>query len=201
MENFIILRSQTKREYNMKRRLLTVCMVAMMAVSSFAQTDSLSMPTPTSKFGYVSYEQVLRAMPDYALVQQKLQALRTQYDAELQRVTQDFNIKYEEFLQGQRDFPETILRKRQTELKDLLERNLAFKAESREQLKQAEVEAMAPLRQMLNETLEAIGLEQGLAFILNTDAGALPFVHPAMGVDVSERVIQRLTRSVETLRR
>jgi len=156
---------------------------------------------PTAKFGYISYEQALRAMPDYELVQKKLADLRAQYDAELQRVSQDFNIKYEEFLQGQRDFPETILRKRQTELKDLLERNLAFKAESREQLKQAETELLSPLRQILNETLEAIGLEQGLAFIMNTDAGALPFIHPSMGVDVSEFVIQRLTRNVERLRR
>ena len=66
--------------------------------------------------------------------QQKLSDLRAQYNAELQRVEQDFNTKYEEFLEGQREFPETILRKRQTELKELLERNIAFKNESRREL-------------------------------------------------------------------
>jgi len=192
-------RKEKKKNCDMKRRFLMICLVAMLTIAGWAQTESL--PMPTAKFGYISYEQALRAMPDYELVQKKLADLRAQYDAELQRVSQDFNIKYEEFLQGQRDFPETILRKRQTELKDLLERNLAFKAESREQLKQAETELLSPLRQILNETLEAIGLEQGLAFIMNTDAGALPFIHPSMGVDVSEFVIQRLTRNVERLRR
>ena len=49
------------------------------------------------------------AMPDYAVAQQKLSDLRAQYNAELQRVEQDFNTKYEEFLEGQREFPETIL--------------------------------------------------------------------------------------------
>ena len=48
-------------------------------------------------------------MPDYAVAQQKLSDLRAQYNAELQRVEQDFNTKYEEFLEGQREFPETIL--------------------------------------------------------------------------------------------
>ena len=77
--------------------------------------------------------------------QQKLSDLRAQYNAELQRVEQDFNTKYEEFLEGQREFPETILRKRQTELKELLERNIAFKNESRRELEKAEAEVIGTL--------------------------------------------------------
>ena len=85
-------------------------------------------------FAYLSYEQALKSMPDYGLVQTTLAKERAKYEAELKRVEQDFNLKYEEFLEGQRDFPQTILRKRQTELKELLERNVSFKAESRQAL-------------------------------------------------------------------
>lgn len=149
--------------------------------------------TQVFRFGYLSYEQALKALPDYALVRKSMDDLRAQYEAEQKRVEQDFNMKYEEFLEGQRDFPETILRKRQTELKELLERNLAFKAESRQQLQKAETEALAPLKQFLSETLTAIGFERGYAFILNTDAGSLPFIHPAVGEDISQVVLERLT--------
>ncbi|MBR6828226.1 MAG: OmpH family outer membrane protein [Prevotella sp.] len=132
------------------------------------------------------------AMPDYAVAQQKLSDLRAQYNAELQRVEQDFNTKYEEFLEGQREFPETILRKRQTELKELLERNIAFKNESRRELEKAEAEVMAPLKERLNEVLNSIGLEHGFAVIVNTDANAAPFVHPLMGEDINQMITDAL---------
>lgn len=131
-------------------------------------------------------------MPDYAVAQQKLSDLRAQYNAELQRVEQDFNTKYEEFLEDQREFPETILRKRQTELKELLERNIAFKNESRRELEKAEAEVMAPLKERLNEVLNSIGLEHGFAVIVNTDANAAPFVHPLMGEDINQMITDAL---------
>ena len=143
-------------------------------------------------FAYLSYEQALKSMPDYGLVQTTLAKERAKYEAELKRVEQDFNLKYEEFLEGQRDFPQTILRKRQTELKELLERNVSFKAESRQALAEAEVKAMAPLKDKLAEVLKKIGLEQGYAFILNTDANAVPFINPAMGEDITQMVIHAL---------
>lgn len=148
--------------------------------------------TQAFHFGHLSYDSVLTTMPGYALAQSKLAEIRTQYETELKRVEQEFNLKYEEFLDGQRDFPPTILRKRQTELKELLERNVNFKAKSRQELAEAESQAMAPLREKLAEVLATIGLKNGYAFILNTDAGAVPFINPAMGEDITQIVIDAL---------
>ena len=150
--------------------------------------------TQVFRFGYISYEQALRSMADYAVVQQSMADLRAQYDAEQKRVEQDFNLKYEEFLEGQRDFPETILRKRQTELKQLLEQNVAFRNKSRQQLSQAEAEAMAPLKEKLAAVLAQIAQERGYAFVLNSDKQAVTFVNPAMGEDITELVITSLQK-------
>ena len=170
----------------MKRLLVSiVCVCAVLCVSA---QDSI----PSFRFGYFSCELALKAMPGYSVAQQKLSELRAQYDAEMQRVEQDFNTKYEEFLEGQREFPETILRKRQTELKELLERNIAFKNESRRELEKAEAEVMAPLKERLNEVLNSIGLEHGFAVIVNTDANAAPFVHPLMGEDINQMITDAL---------
>ena len=174
----------------MKRLLLLL--VTFVSLSLSAQ-DTMTVAKPTvMKFAYLSYEKVLKSMPDYALVQRTLANERAKYEAELKRVEQDFNLKYEEFLEGQRDFPQTILRKRQTELKELLERNVSFKAESRQALAESEAKAMAPLKAKLAEVLESIGLEHHYAFILNTDAGAVPFINPAMGEDITQLVIHAI---------
>ena len=144
------------------------------------------------KFGYFSYEEAFQSMPEYALAQTNLNDLREKYDAEMKRVEDEFNRKYEEFLDGQSDFAPTILQKRQTELQELLKKNVAFKKESSKLLKQAEQEAYAPLREKLQKALETIGTEHGYAFILNTDGDACPYIHPEMGEDVSQLVREAL---------
>lgn len=127
-------------------------------------------------------------MPEYTLVQQNMTKLREQYQAETLRIKDEFNRKYEEFLDGQRDFPKTILQKRQSELQELMEKNITFKENSQAELAQAEKEAMAPLRIRLIELLGKIGRERGYAFIIDTDKTALPFINPAMGDDINQLV-------------
>ena len=126
------------------------------------------------------------------MTQENMADLRSKFDAEMKRVEDDFNRKYEEFLEGQRDFAPTILQKRQTELQEMLTRNVAFKAESEKLLRQAEIDAMAPLRKKLQAAIQQVGAEGGYAFILNTDGDACPYIDPTMGEDVSEMVIKAL---------
>lgn len=142
----------------------------------------------TMKFGFLSYEAALQSMGEYALVQKQMADLRTQYEAETKRVEDEFNAKYEDFLEGQREFPKTILQKRQTELQELMQKNIEFKQNSIQELAKAEQEAMAPLRIKLIETLSNIGRERGYAFIVDTDQKALPFINPAMGEDINQLV-------------
>ena len=144
------------------------------------------------KFGYFSYEQILKWMPEYKIVVDNMNDLKSKYDAETKRVEEEFNRKYEEFLDGQRDFAPTILQKRQTELQELLNRNVAFKAESERLLAEAEKEAFAPLHKKLSNALQTIGAQNGYAFILNTDGNACPYIDPTMGEDVTNMLKEAL---------
>ena len=142
----------------------------------------------TFRFGYLSYEGAIQSMPDYAIVQKKMKTLQEQFQAETLRVEDEFNRKYEDFLEGQRDFPQTILQKRQLELQQLMEKNLEFKEHSRMEIEKAEQDLMAPLKIRLIEVLGKIGRERGYAFIIDTDVKALPFINPAMGHDLNQQV-------------
>ena len=161
--------------------------------SSFAQ-DSTGVADSTRMicFGYLDYQKALKSMPQYALVQQQMADLRKQYDAEMQRVTDEFNRKYEDFLEGQREFPKTILQKRQTELQEIMTRNIAFKEESRKQLAEAEREALAPLKIRLAETVARIASEHGLILVVNTASDACPYLNPDWGEDLNQLVANAL---------
>lgn len=141
-----------------------------------------------TRFGYFSYSTVLTSMPDYQLAKRSVDDLRLKYDAEMKRAEQEFNAKYEEFLEVQRDLVPSILRKRQGELQDMIEKNIAFRNDAQQLLKQAETDAYAPVKRKLGEAVEKVGRERGYAFVLNTDGDACPYVNPEMGEDATEAI-------------
>ena len=175
-------------EYQLMSALLHFCTPTLLTLLLFAFLPISH--AEAQSFGYLSYEQALKSMPEYSIVQNKLDGLRAQYEAETKRVEDEFNTKYEQFLEGQRDFPPTILQKRQSELEELMEKNIAFKEECRQLLADAEQESMAPLHQKLSDAIRQVGTSRGFSFILNTDQNAVPFIHPDMGEDVTDAVLK-----------
>lgn len=142
------------------------------------------------RFGYLSYDSVMHRMPDYAVARQNIKSLKENYDAEMKRVEDEFNTKYEFFLQDQRSLAPSILQKRQAELQELMEKNLAFKEKATQLLKQAEAEALAPIRKKVDAAIGQVGERLGLAFVLNTDNNAAPWLNPSLGEDVTEAVLR-----------
>lgn len=180
------------------KKLIFVSLLFLGTLSSSAQnavqTSSASAPTSTVafKFGYFSYKDVLESAPDYAIIRRNIANLRGKYEAEMKRVTDEFNVKYEAFLDGQKDFAPSIREKRQAELQDLMEKNLAFKQDSERLLRQAEEDALAPLRARLAVAIRKVGDAKGLAFILNIDNNTVPYLHPQMGENVSAAISAEL---------
>ena len=158
IKNNVYLCDSNQNLQNMTKRIL-LSIFAMMALTTAAAQDTVS----GFRFGYLSYEAALQSMADYQQVQQKMDQMRQQFQAETLRVEDEFNLKYEEFLDGQRDFPKTILQKRQSEL-------------------------MAPLKIRLIEQLGTIARERGYAFIVDTDQKAMPYINPSMGEDINQIV-------------
>ncbi len=171
----------------MKRILLVI--FACIALTAQAQVSDSAQ---VIKFGYLSYESVLKTMSEYGAVMMRMDSLRSAFNAEMQRVENEFNRKYEDFLEGQKDFPRTILLKRQTELQEMMQKNLSFKQQLQKELTDTEAQLMAPLRIHLNEVIATIAREQKLALVINTDANACPFIEPMLGVDLNSAVITKL---------
>lgn len=174
------------------RRLLIIVM-ALLSLPVVAQEEGATAQVaqtvqPLALIGYLSHDAALKAMPGYADVQRQTQELRQRYEAEMKRVEDEFNQKYEAFLEGRKDFPRTILLKRQTELQELLERNVAFKNQSRDELRQAEEQALAPLRRQLADIIAAVARQHQLAVVLNTDTQACLYLDPDLSIDLQDEV-------------
>ncbi len=171
--------------------LLTVVSLAVSAQDAQPK-DSLAF-----KFGYLSYDSVMVAVPDYTELKTNMAQLREQYEAEQKRVENDFNKKYEEFLDGQASFPKTILQKRQSELQEMLDRNIEFKKQSQKMLSEAEANMMEVIKTTINMAVNIIAQKRGYAFVLNTDKEAVTFINPALGEDITEAVKQLLNEETK----
>lgn len=164
------------------KKLFLLIVLGVLSLTANAQT----------RFGYFSFDNVLKSMPDYVMAQRSIDDLRQKYDAEMKRAEDEFNSKYEEFLDVQKDLVPAILRKRQAELQEMMQKNINFKNESQRLLKQAEADAFAPVKNKLYNALTKVGQAQGYAFILNTDGDACPYVNPEMGEDATKLIKEAL---------
>ena len=164
----------------MKRLLSTLAFLLPLAV--FAQVQ----------FGYLSYDAVMQEMPEYAQAQKEVASLKAKYEAEATRGETEFQKKFVEFLQGQKDFPQSIMQKRQAELQGLMDNGVSFRQQAQKLIAQAEKDLMAGVEKRLNRAILEVGVEHGYGYILNTDRNACPYVNPEMGVDVTQLVRQKL---------
>lgn len=170
----------------MKKQLLFLFLLMMPFVAQAQQM--------LPKFGYFNLNTLMKAVPEYATAQKNIADLRVKYDAETKRSEDEFNKKYEEFLDGQRDFAPTIMQKRQAELQDMMEKNIAFKKEAQRLLAQAEQDAMAPVKGKVLDAVRKLGQQRGYAFILNADGDAVPYIDMAYGDNLNDAVLSLLAQ-------
>ena len=144
------------------------------------------------QFGYVSYEQILQELPEYVQAKQELAILAAKYEAEALKGEEEFQRKFVDFLQGQKDFPQAIMQKRQAELQTLMDNGIAFRTKAQELLASAEKDLMQAAHKRLKSALLEVGVEYGYGYILNIDDNNCPYINPIVGVDVSILVRRKL---------
>ena len=146
------------------------------------------------KIAYYSNETALRSMPEYQQAQDDIKRLAQQYEKETKRAQEEFNAKYEDFLDEVNNLAPSIRRKRQIELYQAMETNVKFRDEANRLLAQAEKDAIAPLQKRIDETLRLIAAEHSYLLIVNTDSNTCPFISPIIGDDINVILTEALKK-------
>ncbi len=184
------------------RRPLHGLLSALLVCIALWSVSALSAAAQTSiKAGYLHYDSLLHAMPEYAQAEAEMAKLRAQYEQEAAYNEASFKRQYEDFLQGQKDFPQNILLKRQRDLQLAMDRGIAFRRQADSLLVKAHADLLAPVRATLDEAIRAVGLERGYEYIVNLDERAIPFLHPSVAEDATPFVRLKLEAAAKLLRR
>ena len=145
------------------------------------------------RFGYVSYTEIVKSLPEYAIVESLLNELQSKYEAEMERSDREFNQKYTDFIEEQSQLPDNIRIKRHKELQELMEKSVAFKKEINHAMNEARTEIMGPLYEKVNEAVMAICISEDFDYVLNTDERVYIAINPKSGIDITEQLKQVLT--------
>ena len=144
------------------------------------------------KFGFFSYNAVLDSLPQYKVAMESYDMLKQRCLKEIDHNEQELTRFYVAFLDGHRDFPEPILRKRQKELQQLIDNSIAFRDELKAWLRHAKDSLTASSRLMVDSALVRVCTELSLSYVIDTDNGGYRYINPLFGEDVTKDIVSAI---------
>ena len=146
----------------------------------------------TVKFGFFGMNEVMEALPEYTAAQNDYNSLLELCDNEIAHNEAELTRLYVAFLDGQQSFPEPILRKRQKELQEMVDRSVVFRDQLKDYLAEAHDSLFSPIEQKIDAAVERVCLRNNLAYSIDTDKAAYRFINPDFGVNITDLVIQEV---------
>lgn len=144
------------------------------------------------KFGFFSYNAVLDSLPQYKVAMDSYDMLKQRCLKEIDHNEQELTRFYVAFLDGHRDFPEPILRKRQKELQQLIDNSIAFRDELKAWLRHAKDSLTASSRLLVDSALVRVCTELSLSYVIDTDNGGYRYINPLFGEDVTKDIVSAI---------
>ena len=143
----------------MKRMILAVGILSM-AFALHAQ-----------KFGHVTSEILLQAMPEYDSAQTELQELQQYYELELERIQVEINKKIEEFNQNEATMSDLIKEAKASEIQELQMRYQNFSQTAQQDLQQQSMIVIQPVMEKARNAIDEVAKEHGLIYVFDLSQG------------------------------
>lgn len=176
----------------MKRLSLIFTALLVGATSLFAQ----------QKIGYVDSEYILKQVPEYATVQQNLDRLATDWNAEMTRLQREIDQAFQEYQSREllytaderKDKQEEIISKEE-ELEQYRVRHFGPEGELFKQQEQL----MRPIQERILEAVEEVATSGGYDYVLDKSGSTL-FLFYRDQYDLSIQVLEEMGIDTENLR-
>ncbi|MGY6520257.1 MAG: OmpH family outer membrane protein [Mongoliitalea sp.] len=164
--------------------LILCCLGLLFAHESFAQ-----------KFGYVDTEYLLNKHPDYKLIQNELESLRSEWTKQAQSLEQGIkemyaSLKAEEVLLTEEMYNERMKAIREKEKESQTFNNRIFGLNG--QYYQKQLELMQPLQSKIFDAIDRVCKRYGLAVLFDKASGPLQMIYSDPRHDYSEFVLEEL---------
>ena len=131
----------------------------------------IALAVNAQKFGHITSEQLLQAMPEYDSAQLKVQDLRAEYDLEIERIQVEINRKIEEFNQTEATMSDLIKEAKASEIQEMQVRLQNFAQTAQQDLQQQSMQFIQPVMDMARKAIDEVAKEQGLIYVFDLSQG------------------------------
>ena len=132
---------------------------------------SMAFALQAQKFGHVTSEALLQAMPEYDSAQLKLEELRQHYSLELERIQVEINKKIEEFNQSEVTMSDLIKEAKASEIQELQMRLQNYNQTAQQDLQQQGMLVMQPVMDKARAAIDEVAKENGLLYVFDLSQG------------------------------
>jgi len=172
----------------MKRTIQLIAIIFVFILSiSFVQAQS------KLKIGHINSSELLQMMPGKDSAQDALILYATALEQQLTMMTNEFELKYQDYLTNETKWTQLVKNDKQKELTSLQSRIMDFQEQAQEDLQMKEAELIAPLLRRAQDAIQAVAKEKGYTYVLDTSSGAvlyfedsddiLPLVKKKIGIE------------------
>ena len=147
-----------------------------------------------ARFGYYSHSEVLKSTSGYDKAMDEYKLLEQRCEAEIEYNERELTRKYVAFLDGQQDFPEPILRKRQKELQQMVDNSVVFRKKLKLWLAQAKDSLLVPCNVKINAALLKVCERNRLDYAIDSDEVKYRYISPAAGKDITSLILKEMNR-------
>ena len=133
-------------------------LIAVLALPMLASAQTL-------KVGLVDTNEIISKMPETAAAQNTLNEAQKKYQAELQRIDEEFQRQYEELQAMSDDELPAIKERKVRQLQETQQKGEAFQQQVMQDLQKQQEELMAPVLQKVRNAIESVGKENGFTLI------------------------------------
>jgi outer membrane protein len=132
---------------------------------------SMAFVLQAQKFGHLSSEVLLQAMPEYDSAQTKLQELQRYYELEIERIQVEINKKIEEFNKAEATMSDLIKEAKASEIQELQMRLQNYSQTAQQDLQQQSMMVIQPVMEKARAAIDEVAKEKGLIYVFDLSQG------------------------------
>lgn len=158
----------------MFKKLFVAAIVALASVATYAQT---------LKFGTVNLDEVMQAMPETSVLEKELANKTTTFQNTAKSMQDEFQTKYQAYVEQHDSLDELTLSVREDELRSLQQRAEQYQQASYQQIQQFREQQLAMIQEKLFKAVKAVGDREKFTAVFPTNEAT--YFSPSQTTDVT----------------
>lgn len=172
-----------------KQILTTVALSAALCFGLSAQQVSndepqAEQPLTVVRFGNLDMSRLFELMPESIAAENELSELQEAYDAELQKMGEEYQLKVADFVGVQNTLDNNIAEARAQEIEQLQQRIQLFRQRAAQSLREKREALTAPITERVTAAIRTIGQRYGYTYIFDINQAGVLFFDPQLCDDV-----------------